>query len=90
MTHPGQQIPHPAPLLAAHTFPARQDAVFNWARDVRHYDHRVQTYTDAEALIDDPRVLASRIADNGEPFVDLSAIRTLATDESPLVIRSEF
>lgn len=40
----------------------------------------VQTYADAEALINDPRVLASRIDDNGEPFVDARTIPSLACD----------
>lgn len=42
----------------------------------------MQTYADAGALIDDPRVLACRIADNGEPFVDISTATTLAIDKS--------
>jgi D-alanyl-D-alanine dipeptidase len=42
----------------------------------------VQTYADAEALINDPRVLACRIADNGEPLVDARAIPAVACDET--------
>jgi hypothetical protein len=40
----------------------------------------VQTYADAEALINDPRVLACRIADNGEPLVDARTVPSLACD----------
>ena len=42
----------------------------------------MQAYADAGALIDDPRVLARRIADNGEPLVDLSTGATLTIDTS--------
>lgn len=34
----------------------------------------VQTYADAEALINDPRVLACRITDNGEPLVNARTV----------------
>ena len=40
----------------------------------------MQTYADTEALINDPRVLACRIADNGEPFVDVRTVQSLACD----------
>jgi zinc D-Ala-D-Ala dipeptidase len=40
----------------------------------------VQTYADAGALIDDPRVLACRIADNGEPLVDVRTVQSVACD----------
>lgn len=40
----------------------------------------VQTYADAEALINDPRVLACRIADNGEPLADARTVPSLACD----------
>jgi zinc D-Ala-D-Ala dipeptidase len=40
----------------------------------------VQTYADAEALINDPRVLACRITDNGEPLVDARTVPSLACD----------
>jgi zinc D-Ala-D-Ala dipeptidase len=40
----------------------------------------VQTYADAKALINDPRVLACRMADNGEPFVDVRTVPSLACD----------
>jgi hypothetical protein len=40
----------------------------------------VQTYADAEALINDPRVLACRIADNGEPLVDVRTVQSLTCD----------
>jgi hypothetical protein len=40
----------------------------------------VQTYADATVLIDDPRVLACRIADIGEPLVDISTFPALAVD----------
>lgn len=42
----------------------------------------MQTYADADALIDDHRVMALRILDNGEPFVDISDVATLAIDKS--------
>jgi zinc D-Ala-D-Ala dipeptidase len=42
----------------------------------------VQVYADADALIDDHRVLALCILDNGEPFVDISKVATLAVDKS--------
>jgi zinc D-Ala-D-Ala dipeptidase len=40
----------------------------------------VQTYADATALIDDPQVLTRRIADIGEPLVDISTFPALAID----------
>jgi zinc D-Ala-D-Ala dipeptidase len=40
----------------------------------------VQTYADTEALINDPRVLACRIADNGEPLVDVRTVQSLTCD----------
>ena len=40
----------------------------------------VQTYADAEALINDPRVPACRIADNGEPLVDVRTVQSVACD----------
>jgi zinc D-Ala-D-Ala dipeptidase len=42
----------------------------------------VQTYADDEALIDDPQVLARRIADIGESLVDVSTLPALAIDRS--------
>lgn len=53
---------------------------------IRHtWDERgrmqpVQTYADTEALINDPRVLACRIADNGEPLVDVRTVQSLTCD----------
>lgn len=46
------------------------------------YDQPVQTYADAQALIDDPRVLECRIKDAGEPLVDVSTFSTLAIDRT--------
>jgi zinc D-Ala-D-Ala dipeptidase len=46
------------------------------------YDQPVQTYVDAEALIDDPQVLARRIVDNDEPLVDIGNFPTLAIDNN--------
>ncbi|HEX6454761.1 MAG TPA: M15 family metallopeptidase [Trebonia sp.] len=40
----------------------------------------MQTYADAEALINDHRVLACRIADNGAPLVDVRTVPSLACD----------
>lgn len=40
----------------------------------------MQTYADAAVLIDDPQVLACRIADIGEPLVDISTFPGLAVD----------
>lgn len=40
----------------------------------------MQAYADRDALIDDPRVLGLAIADNGEPFADVSGLPTLAVD----------
>ena len=40
----------------------------------------VRTYADAEALINDPRVLACRITDNGEPLIDVRTVQSLACD----------
>ena len=40
----------------------------------------VRTYADVEALINDPRVLACRIADNGEPLVDVRTVQSVACD----------
>jgi zinc D-Ala-D-Ala dipeptidase len=40
----------------------------------------MQFYADADALIDDHRVLALPIADNGEPFVDISDLPAMAVD----------
>lgn len=47
-----------------------------------HYDRPVQTYADTKALIDDPLVLACRIADVGEPLVDISAFSALTVDRT--------
>ena len=40
----------------------------------------VQTYADVAALINDPRVLACPIDDNGEPLVDVRSVPSLACD----------
>jgi hypothetical protein len=40
----------------------------------------VRTYADTQALINDPRVLAWHIADDGEPLVDVRTVRSLACD----------
>jgi zinc D-Ala-D-Ala dipeptidase len=42
----------------------------------------VQTYADDTALIDDPQILACRIADIGEPLVDISTFPALAVDRT--------
>jgi D-alanyl-D-alanine dipeptidase len=42
----------------------------------------VQTYADLEALINDPRVLACRIEDNGEPLADVRSVPSLRCDET--------
>jgi zinc D-Ala-D-Ala dipeptidase len=42
----------------------------------------VQTYADASALIDDPRVLARPIADSDEVLVDISVFPTLTIDRT--------
>jgi len=42
----------------------------------------VRTYADANALIDDPQVLAIPIADVGEPLVDISTFSALAIDRT--------
>jgi zinc D-Ala-D-Ala dipeptidase len=42
----------------------------------------VQTYADDTALIDAPQVLARRIADIGEPLVDIGAFDALAVDRT--------
>jgi D-alanyl-D-alanine dipeptidase len=47
-----------------------------------HYSQLVQTYADAGALIDDPRVLALRMLSSGEPFVDIRSVTALAVDQS--------
>lgn len=71
-----------ARLLPRQANGAEQDTASAQTRDVRQYHRPVQTYTDDEALIDDPRVLACRIADNGEPLIDMSTVTTLAIDKS--------
>jgi predicted RNA binding protein YcfA (HicA-like mRNA interferase family) len=50
--------------------------------DRQGYDQLVQAYGDVGALIDDPRVLAVRMLDSGEPFVDLSSATALAVDQN--------
>lgn len=55
---------------------------FGCAQHQGHYDQPVQTYADAKVLIDDPQVLARRIAETGEPLVDISAYSTLAIDRT--------
>jgi D-alanyl-D-alanine dipeptidase len=42
----------------------------------------VHTYADAEALINDPRVLACRIEDNGDTFADARSFPLLRCDET--------
>lgn len=41
----------------------------------------MRSYTDIDALIDDPRVLRVRIIDAGEPFVDISSVAKVAIDK---------
>jgi D-alanyl-D-alanine dipeptidase len=47
----------------------------------------VQAYVDAEALIDDPRVLARRVADNGEPLVAISTVPALLCDKTKTAVQ---
>ena len=42
----------------------------------------MQTYADATALINDSRVLACRVEDNGEPLTDVRSVSGLACDET--------
>jgi D-alanyl-D-alanine dipeptidase len=51
------------------------------------YGQIVLTYRDADALINDPRVLALGILNYDEPFVDVGNVATLAIDQSRMDVQ---